>query len=82
MKFSVVAIVFQVILIILFATLVKYDPNEAGASIDSSNITTNVNTTVMPRGENIRLYPSMFKVFYPFTSGAVVQSWISAYPKI
>ena len=59
MKFSVVAIVFQVILIILFATLVKYDPDEAGASSNTR------------QGENIRLYPSMCKAFYPYISGSV-----------
>ncbi|XP_028404508.1 ammonium transporter Rh type A-like isoform X2 [Dendronephthya gigantea] len=31
MKFSVVAVVFQIVLIILFATLVKYDPEQSGA---------------------------------------------------
>ncbi|CAB3991936.1 ammonium transporter Rh type A-like isoform X2, partial [Paramuricea clavata] len=36
MKFSVVAIVFQVILIILFATLVEYDPKQSGASTSPS----------------------------------------------
>ena len=32
MKFSFVAIAFQTILIILFATLVEYNPKQSGAS--------------------------------------------------
>ncbi|XP_046842700.1 ammonium transporter Rh type B-like isoform X3 [Xenia sp. Carnegie-2017] len=36
MKFAVATIVFQIILIILFATLVKYDPKEAGPGKNST----------------------------------------------
>ena len=56
MKFSVVAIVFQIILIILFATLVEYNPNESGAYNESNPSASN----------EIGLYSSKwrFKTFY------------------
>lgn len=51
MKFSVVAIVFQIILIILFATLVKYDPTQSGAY-------NKTNPAHDSTDNKIKLYPS------------------------
>lgn len=46
MKFSIAAILFQILLIILFATLAEYDPTESGPVKGTDNSKEN------------RLYPS------------------------
>ncbi|XP_046842725.1 ammonium transporter Rh type B-A-like [Xenia sp. Carnegie-2017] len=52
MKFSLIAIIFQIILFILFVIFVKYDPDEAGGV---KNTTAKENKT--ETSNNIKLYP-------------------------
>ena len=77
MKLSVVTIVFQVILLILFAWLVKYDPDEAGPEKNTTLfVTSSLHIDKPPVNQVTKLYSSKCTSKLFFDKFQVVQLYL------